>query len=61
MTKAICIDNRGSNSSYGIIANIIEIGEEVKIISTSGCCHHIKKENGETYILNVRRFEFGKR
>jgi len=61
MTKAICIDNSGSSSSYGIISNIIEIGEEVKIISTCGCCHHIEKENGKSYILNVRRFEFGRR
>jgi len=61
MTKATCIDNSGSSSSYGIISDIIEIGEEVKVISTSGSCHHIEKENGKTYILNVRRFEFGKR
>lgn len=55
--KAICVDNSGASATYGAINSIINIGDEVDIIDQSGCCYIIKKDNGNTYILNVTRFK----
>lgn len=45
--EAICVDNSESSASYGIIKNIISIGEKVKMLYTDGCCYKIQKSNGE--------------
>jgi hypothetical protein len=55
--EAICINNSGTSSSYGVIENIISIGEKVKVLYTNGCCYKIQKANGEEYTLNRKIFK----